>query len=948
VATKVDLVPYAGSHRILVMPAWGQKTTVSLMPGAQRRQNGFSFPPNMRYYEYISGVLGNVESTGRVIRWYAEGCRRESDLRSVKLAQDAHVDHPSAHRLDPYQRVAVAYGLATRALLNADDCGLGKCLSGTTQLLGSDYRPVLLQDVPEGCSILGYDFASSSICNVTVTEVFDRGRLPALRITTRTGRKVVCSYRHKFLCFPYTWVEARDLTVGDRITAAKYLLNVVDYSGVRDEELALLGWAIAEGELSYGSSIHNYAADVLDDVKIQAKALGFGTRPVKLKREGEFGVYLSNARPWLRRWGLFGTNAYTKHVPYELFSCSRKQLKVFLCRLFRGDGCFYEARGRLNFEYDSMSERLCRDVQLLLLRFGILSNVKEIPIKGRYGMAWRTSVFSKASLEILVTEIGQFGKPQEEWKELLSRIESSRRGGGARVDAIPATWKTLLKSSPTQLAQKSGIMHHSWYYNKYKASTRSLVEEIAWADENVPLTTLLDGDTFWDEIIDIEAIAPRRMFDIAIDHPDKAFLADTFVTHNTATSVVTVEASGRDRRVLVVCRNPIKWWWQDEICAWSKHADPSITILGSGKAKREEQLRGYREGWLIVNWAALRLLPQLGHMGWDWAILDEAHHIKTPKAQRSQAIRRLQAGGRLALTATPFSNDVAELWGILNFLRPGLYTSYWGFYEMYVKYIDLYPRGRKVTGIRNEGLLRKELAPLMVRRLASEVLPGSPPVRFKTLRVQMEPVQARAYRQMAKEALVVLGDRAIEATHVLAQATRLRQLACSLGVLGPKDVSAKLDALIALIEEAPQEKFVVFTTFAEVLDLIEARLRKANITYVSLRGGMGSARIGATVKRFQSTPVQVLAGTVQTGGEGLDLTAARQMIFVNLGWSPRERYQAYKRVDRRGQARPVLITTLVCAGTIDETISRMLTRKEKATATVIAQEVRKDLEKEYS
>jgi SNF2 family DNA or RNA helicase len=164
-------------------------------------------------------------------------------------------------------------------------------------------------------------------------------------------------------------------------------------------------------------------------------------------------------------------------------------------------------------------------------------------------------------------------------------------------------------------------------------------------------------------------------------------------------------------------------------------------------------------------------------------------------------------------------------------------------------------------------------------------------------------------------------------------------------VLGPADVSAKLDALIALIEEAPGEKWVVFTTFAEVVDLIVRRLRGAGISFVPLRGGMGSTGIAAVVKMFQTGPTQVLVGTVQTGGEGLDLTAARQLVFVDQWWDPRVRYQAYKRLDRRGQTRSVVVTTLECIGTIDETISKLLDRKEAATAEVVRSEVLKDLER---
>ncbi len=426
----------------------------------------------------------------------------------------------------------------------------------------------------------------------------------------------------------------------------------------------------------------------------------------------------------------------------------------------------------------------------------------------------------------------------------------------------------------------------------------------------------------------------------------RVLVADACGLGKTAMAVVAVETSQRDARVLVVCPNSLKRWWYDEIHAWTQRDDLQVTIVPNGRHRRDKAIADYKGGWLITHWEALRLLPQLARQGWNWLVLDEAHRVKNRKTQIFGALSEIPSARALALTGTPFSNDVSELWAPLHILRPYLYTSFWQFYEMYVLYIETY-FGRKVVGARNDELLRSELAPIMLRRTKEEVLPDLPPKRYRTIRLGLHPAQAKAYRQMAREALVVLGNETIEAPNVVAQLVRLRQLSCSLGILGEEDKSTKLDALISLVKDAPDEKFVVFTTFIPMLDLIEARLKAADVKYESIRGGLGAERVSAAVKRFQSTTpeqCQVFCGTVQTGGVGLTLTASSQLIFVDKHWNPGVQQQAEDRIHRIGQHRGVVITSLHCTGTVDKTIQRVLNRKEKVSMRILAQEASFDLQ----
>lgn len=425
-----------------------------------------------------------------------------------------------------------------------------------------------------------------------------------------------------------------------------------------------------------------------------------------------------------------------------------------------------------------------------------------------------------------------------------------------------------------------------------------------------------------------------------------ALLADQCGLGKTATAIIAIEASKRDRCVLVVCPNPLKQWWSDEIQVWSQWGESvSTTIVPNKRSQRNDVISSFEAGWLIIHWEALRLLPQLRDRVWDWIILDEAHRIKNRKTKMYEAFGQLKTPRLLELTGTPCSNDVTELWTLLHLLKPDIYTSYWAFYEMYVHYIEG-RWGREVLGIKNDAFLRRALAPVMIRRTKEQVLPELPAKRYREVRLDLYPKQKVAYRAMAKEALVTLGDREIEAPNVIAQIVRLKQLACSLGILGPTDESTKLDCLLSMIQDAPDEKWVVFTTFAKMLDLIEARLAKAGISFRAIRGGLGTEKVTAAVDHFQTTTAQecqVFAGTVQTGGVGLTLTAAGQLVFTDKYWNPATQEQAEDRIHRIGQHRGVTITSLHCVGTIDETIKRILQRKQKMTMRILAAEVSEDL-----
>jgi len=60
---------------------------------------------------------------------------------------------------------------------------------------------------------------------------------------------------------------------------------------------------------------------------------------------------------------------------------------------------------------------------------------------------------------------------------------------------------------------------------------------------------------------------------------------------------------------------------------------------------------------------------------WEYIIIDEAHKIKNEDSQTSKRVRQIRSQYRLLLTGTPLQNNLHELWSLLNFLLPEIFSS---------------------------------------------------------------------------------------------------------------------------------------------------------------------------------------------------------------------------------------------------------------------------------
>jgi non-specific serine/threonine protein kinase len=344
---------------------------------------------------------------------------------------------------------------------------------------------------------------------------------------------------------------------------------------------------------------------------------------------------------------------------------------------------------------------------------------------------------------------------------------------------------------------------------------------------------------------------------------------------------------------------------------------------------------------VLTTYGTLARVEALRGRDWALAILDEAQAIKNPGARQTQAVKALKAQARLALTGTPVENRLGDLWSIYDFLNPGLLGS--------AREFSAFAKRLTERSEESYAPLRRLIQPYLLRRLKTDRaiiadLPDKTEVKAFCL---LSRAQAALYQQTVEElerAITGLAQGIERRGLVLAYLMRFKQI-CNHPAHWRGDgswdetESGKLARLREIVEAvaAKQEKVLVFTQFREATEPLAAFLTGLfGRSGLVLHGSTPVAARGGLVRRFQedaAVPFFVLS--LKAGGSGLNLTAASHVVHFDRWWNPAVEDQATDRAYRIGQHRNVLVHKLVCRGTVEERIDRLIEDKQAMARGVL-------------
>ena len=312
-------------------------------------------------------------------------------------------------------------------------------------------------------------------------------------------------------------------------------------------------------------------------------------------------------------------------------------------------------------------------------------------------------------------------------------------------------------------------------------------------------------------------------------------------------------------------------------------------------------------------------------------ILDESQHIKGTGTQVTQAIWQLNAPHRLALSGTPFENNLKELYSLFRFLNPGMFGS---LDEFNMRYTNPIHRQNDKEAMES---LRRKIYPFLLRRLKKDVLRELPDIMDTQLYVEMSEEQAHLYvqrrvyyyqqvkRKMDSEGFENSQEVMLQALNDLRRIASIPEYMSNGHITSPK-----LEVVIDLVAEAVANghKVVIFFNYLLGVELVSDRLDQLGIDFALMTGSTNDRK--SVVERFQNDPqCRVLLMTLKTGGVGLNLTVADTVFIFEPWWNKAAEEQAVSRLHRMGQHSKVLCYSILVQGTIEEKICWLQQQKKE-------------------
>jgi SNF2 family DNA or RNA helicase len=412
-------------------------------------------------------------------------------------------------------------------------------------------------------------------------------------------------------------------------------------------------------------------------------------------------------------------------------------------------------------------------------------------------------------------------------------------------------------------------------------------------------------------------------------------------TGKTPTMITVLKALGTKRN-LVICPSSLVLNWAKEFKQW--YPEMIVYPIMGAKTKRGLAYYDYdkhsknKHSVLIISKDTWKLDKELHDWTFNTAIVDEAHFLRNWKSKQSEAIFKIKATYRYPLTGTPSVKHGSDVYGLLHFINPERYSSYWQFTERYWEIQDN-GWGKDIANAKKAR--EKELLSLMainsVQRKRKDIMAWLPKAQHQTIPVQLEGKQLKLYNQMLDTFMVddEETEHEIDTMNKLSQLMRLRQLCLDPRLLGFDVRGSKTDALLEWAENNT-EPFVVMTTFSSYFELVKPELEKLGKKVEVIDGSVTKSNRQRIVEDFQSGKVDILLANIIAAGTGLTLDRSDTIIFLDKSFNPADNEQAQDRIVPTTEDRyhSINVISLVADGTIDERVNEILDRKEDLTKII--------------
>jgi replicative DNA helicase len=382
----------------------------------------------------------------------------------------------------------------------------------------------------------------------TMTHAFPSGTKEVFRVRLTSGREVEATANHPFLTLD-GWRLLGDLNPGSRVAVPRQTPTPLKTQEVPEPELIMLAHLLGDGSFVRNQPIRYASTDEANLAAVTEAALYFGITAVRddypvarctsLRLPSPHHLTHGRRNPiaaWLDSMGLFGLRSYEKFIPPHIYSLSRDQLALFLSHLWATDGSVTVSKsGGVRIYYGTTSERLARELQILLLRFGITARLRAVG--NVYGHPqWTVDVTGVKDQRRFVDEIGVHGERGLDVVAVRCRLDAMTAAG--RFDTIPsAVWNRVHRVMKQRSISLSRIQvaigsQSRGDLNPNISPTRTRIGRIAQVLDDAELEMLATNDVFWDTIASIESVGCQPVYDATVLETHN-FVANGINIHNS-------------------------------------------------------------------------------------------------------------------------------------------------------------------------------------------------------------------------------------------------------------------------------------------------------------------------------------------------------------------------------------------------------------------------------
>ena len=379
---------------------------------------------------------------------------------------------------------------------------------------------------------------------------------------------------------------------------------------------------------------------------------------------------------------------------------------------------------------------------------------------------------------------------------------------------------------------------------------------------------------------------------------------------------------------LVVAPASVVHNWMSELHRFA----PSLlacNYTGDASTRRDKRQALLRWDVVVTTYQTLRTdIEHLAPLQFGIVVFDESQAFKTYTSKVHQAVGRLTALHRMALSGTPVENNLHELWSLMSVLNPCLLGSHRSFQRSFIA-----PIAGQMEQQRTD-LLQRLIAPYFLKRTKEEVLSDLPERQDEVVVCPMTDSQASRYAvELSKARNEWMEEQSAGHT---AQTSNVIYLAILQRLRMIANGEGKMEVLFERLESlrGTRHKVLLFSEYVTMLKHVGNEMQQRGWSYALLTGQTQHRE--QVIDRFQSdADCQFFLISMKAGGLGLNLTAADYVFVLDPWWNLAAEEQAIARSHRIGQHRPVFVYRFVSENTLEQQILTLQERKQTLIDSVM-------------